>query len=47
MITAEYVTYSTWCERSPRHSMDYIGGVAYLTHSGLWAVTAMSKHELA
>ena len=25
MITTEYMTYSTWCERSPRHGVGYMG----------------------
>ena len=25
MITAEGVTYGTWCERSPRRGISYIG----------------------
>ena len=47
MLITECVTYDTWYERSPRHSINYIEKVTYLTYLGLWAVTIMSKHELA
>ena len=47
MITTECVTYSTWCERSPSHGVDYIEGVTYPAYLCSWAVTIMSKSKLA